>query len=171
MFFKRRKPPSNDNTLQPKAKADATIIAADTVFEGKITAGGDIRIEGTFRGSIQSGYCTVSPNGLVEGNIEADVIAVLGRVVGPLKGYHVHLKSGAHVEGRIFSQTIVIDSGAHLVGKVEHSEDPFADEEPEVQAREPPALPSREPPSYVRSPLWAGAKRDSYRPLLAIRPR
>ena len=98
-------------------------------------------------------------------------IAVIGRVVGPLKAYHVHLKPGAHVEGAIFSQTIVIDNGAHLVGKVEHSEDPFAEEEAKVEEKTPPALQSREPPSYVRSPLWAGAKRDSYRPLVAIRPR
>src|SRR5438046_2136150 len=127
MLFRRRKPPSNDNAPHPKAIAPASTIAADTVFEGKITTDGEIRVEGTFRGSIQSEHCTVGPNGLVEGDIEADGITVLGRIVGPLKAYHVHLKSGAHVEGSIVSQTIVIDSGAYLVGKVERSEDPFAD--------------------------------------------
>jgi cytoskeletal protein CcmA (bactofilin family) len=171
MFFKRRKPSSNDNTPQPKTNAESTTVAADTVFEGKITAEGDVRIEGTFRGSIQSARCTVGPNGLVEGDIEADGISVQGRVVGPLKAYHIHLNPGSHVEGPIFSQTIVIDNGAHLIGKVEHSEDPFANQQSESEAKELPALPSREAPSYVRSPLWTSPKRDSYRPLVAVRPR
>ena len=166
MFFKRPKQTLNDNSaLSPPA--GPSVIARDTVLEGNISANGEIRIEGSVRGSIRAQVCVIETTGVVEGEVLADEIIVRGRVVGPMRATHAHLHSGADVEGDIVSNTIAIDTGARLQGSVWRSEDSFANETSNSLA----TLEPREQPSYLRNPLWAGTDDANYRPIVAVRPR
>lgn len=167
MFFRRSKPNLNDNAPAPVEAAVPTVIASDAVLRGDLATDGEIRVAGTVRGTIRARLCIVESGGAVEGDIRADEIIVRGRVIGPLRAYHVHLQPGSHVEGEVINETIVIDSGASLMGSVWHSEDPFATSQKKVEIER---LPATEPSSYLQSPLWT-ASGTSYRPLAAVRPR
>ena len=161
MFFKRPKQTSNDNSaLSPPA--GPSTIARDTVLEGNISTNGEIRIDGSVRGSIRAQICIIEATGVVEGEVLADEIIVKGRIVGPLRAIHAHLHAGADVEGDIVSNTIAIETGARLQGSVWRNED---------SSNNLPAAEPREQLSYLRNPLWAGPDGDSYRPIVAVRPR
>ena len=156
MFFRKRKSVGNDNVPGPQ---EPTIIGQDAVFDGTFTSDGDIHILGTMRGAVSARLCVVEVQGTVEGQISAEEVLVIGRVVGPLRGRHVHLQAGAIVEGDITSETIAIDHGAKLSGSVWHS------------GNDVPAL-SHEPAHRLfTGSLWdAKEEDDSVRPLKAVRP-
>ena len=100
MFFRKRKLTSNDNVPAP---ASPSYVGRNTVFDGTITSDGEVHIDGLVRGTVMAKICIIDSNGTVEGLVEAEEIEVRGRVVGPLRGHHVHLQEGAHVEGDIVS--------------------------------------------------------------------
>jgi len=115
MFFRKRKPVGNDNAPGPQ---EPTIVGPDAVFDGTFTSDGDVHVLGTMRGAVSARLCVVEAQGTMEGQISAEEILVIGRVVGPLRGRHVHLQAGSSVEGDIASETIAIDHGAKLSGAV-----------------------------------------------------
>lgn len=156
MFFRKTRLNSNDNT--PVVTAP-TYVARDTTFQGNLSSDGEIHVDGLVRGSLKARVCIIDTNGTVEGETEADQVIVRGRAIGPLRGLHVHLQEGAHVEGDITSETIAVDNGAHLQGAVWRSG--------ETQN----ALPRHEPAALLNNPLWSRFDDDSLRPLKVVRPR
>ncbi len=165
MFFKRAsKSELNDNAASPKPAI--TSIASGTECNGNLATDGEVHVDGTVNGHINAHVCLVSANGVVAGEISADEIIVCGRITGPLRAYHVHLQSGARIDGDVISDTIAVDSGAILNGSVHRSEDPF-----ESGAVAAPVKLERDRSSFLDSPLWIGSDADSQRPLTAIRPK
>lgn len=156
MFFRKTRLNSNDNA---PVDTTPTYVARHTTFEGNLSSDGEIHVDGLVRGSLRARICIIDTNGTVEGETEADQVIVRGRAIGPLRGQHVHLQEGAHVEGDITSETIAVDNGAHLQGAVWRSGDA-----PSAPAR-------REPAVLFNSPLWAKFDDDGLRPLKAVRPR
>ena len=160
MFFRKAKPTSNDNTpLMPPP----THIGRHTTVDGLLTTEGEVQIDGTVRGSVRARMCLVDTGGTVEGDVEADEVVVRGRVVGPIRGNHVHLQEGAEVQGDIVSQTIAVDSGARLQGAVWQSESPLDGQVPDSHGAGAQAV--------LGGSLWSSIEDSGYRPLKAIRPR
>ena len=160
MFFRKAKTTSNDNT--PVVQAP-TYVGRNTTIEGVISTDGELQINGTVRGSVRARLCFIDSDGTVEGEAEADEVIVRGRVAGPIRGNHVHLREGAQVEGDIISQTIAVDNGARLQGAVWQSASPLDRAEPE--------LPVHDGHRLLGGSLWSSLEDASYRPLKAIRPR
>ncbi|MBI2719186.1 MAG: polymer-forming cytoskeletal protein [Rhizobiales bacterium] len=170
MLFRRSRRAANDDG--EAVVSQTTVIGRDSHLEGIISAAGTLRIEGTVRGTVTAKVCVIDEDGLVEGEVSADEIVVRGRVVGPLRAYHVHLQNGAQVDGDVMNETIAIDSGAALNGAVRQSDDPLGAGSPASGARETAEAPDRQgEPAYLRSPLWNGADDDGRRPLRALRLR
>jgi cytoskeletal protein CcmA (bactofilin family) len=160
MFFRKQKPVGNDNL--PVAQM-ATVIGSGTLIEGNIDTAGELRIEGSVRGSVRAGTCIVEGAGLVEGDMSAGDVIVYGQVIGPVEATHVHLQDGATVEGDITSDTIAIETGARLTGAVWQA----------GRRNEPKSRNGRKfeelPPLFSES-LWNGHQED-FRPLKVVKPR
>ena len=96
------------------------LIDSDTVFEGSIKCGGDIRIDGKYKGDLNvKGDIVIGKTGVIEGNINAknayiygnfsgkinikeDVeIGPIGKVKGDLLAKKIEIKRGAQVEATI----------------------------------------------------------------------
>ena len=160
MFFRKRKPISNDNT---PAVSPPTYIGRNTTIEGLLSSEGEVHIDGMVRGSVRAMMCLVDTGGTVEGDVEAEEVVVRGRVVGPIRGNHVHLQEGAEVHGDIVSQTIAVDNGARLQGAVWQNQNPLDDQ---VQGSQ-----GANAHAALGGSLWSSIEDSSYRPLKAIRPR
>lgn len=168
MFFRKSKAPGNDNAQAPIAEPgiavspQITVIGPDTVLNGNIDCDGEIRIEGRVRGYVHAASLTVSPKGIIEGEVIADDLAVQGYIKGPLRAGHVHLLSGALVEGNLTCVTIAIDNGAHLSGTVrqEHPAGAAAD-----------ILVYDGNVGQGAPTVWESMQDDAFRPLAAVRPR
>ncbi len=93
-------------------------LSADLQFEGGITGGGDLQIDGSIKGDVRVGRLIVGETGAVEGNVSADYVEVRGRIVGGISGKQVKLIATAYVDGDITAEQMSIDIGAYFQGRV-----------------------------------------------------
>lgn len=99
-----------------------SVISGDAVFEGKITAQKELRVDGTFKGEIVSqNRVVVGPSGKLEDSkVEAKSMVVSGRVVGNLKVLErLELLSTGEIYGDLETQpgALIIEKGARLEGR------------------------------------------------------
>ena len=101
----------------PGARGLST-LSSDLQFEGGITGGGDLQIDGAIKGDVRVGRLIVGETGAVEGNVSADYVEVRGRIVGGISGKQVKLIATAYVDGDITAEQMSIDIGAYFQGRV-----------------------------------------------------
>lgn len=113
MLFGKKKPDavgmgSVDNVLGP-----------NTSFDGTITSDGNIRIEGVYRGRIETaGNLVVGPSG----KVLADVVASIIQIQGALRGnVTAHKRLEILPEGRVWGDvevgSLLIDEGGMFRGR------------------------------------------------------
>src|SRR5262249_19244484 len=75
-----------------------------------------------FEGDVTGPEVVVSERGKVTGNVAADRVIVLGKIVGDIRGKMVALLSTAHVQGDIYHASVAIDEGAEFAGRCRHTD-------------------------------------------------
>lgn len=132
-MFSKNSRTSEVAAAQPQSRprsgrAAPSIISADMVLVGNITAGGDIQIDGTVEGDIHSTSLTIGDKATINGEIIADEVVVRGRVMGSIRARRVQLCSTCHVEGNILHEALAVETGAFFEGNCRHSPDPLAED-------------------------------------------
>ncbi len=137
MFSKNKN--NNSNQSAPASSAAASqssrkasrsapsLISADVVLSGNITAGGDMQVDGTVEGDIQTNSLTVGDKASIQGEIVADEVIVRGRIIGSIRARRVQLCSTCHVEGNILHEALAVETGAFFEGNCRHSSDPMSE--------------------------------------------
>lgn len=107
---------SNDTPAQPSG---ASIIAAGTTLKGDISSSGDIRIDGTLHGNINStAKVVIGANGVVEGDINGQQADIMGKINGTIKVKELlQLKGGCTVTGNIHAAKLQIETNANFNGQ------------------------------------------------------
>jgi len=98
---------------------ETTIISNGVKIEGKITSSGNIRVDGEVQGDILSqSNVSVGENGQVNGQINAEVITIGGKVSGTVKAKEkLVLDPKGNLRGDIFTKILVVEAGAKFDGK------------------------------------------------------
>ncbi|GAA0870037.1 hypothetical protein GCM10009116_18730 [Brevundimonas basaltis] len=102
----------------PVSSRGLSTLSSDLQFDGNISGGGDLQIDGAIKGDVRVGRLIVGETGAVEGNVSADYVEVRGRVVGAVSGKQVKLIATAYVDGDITAEQLSIDIGAYFQGRV-----------------------------------------------------
>jgi cytoskeletal protein CcmA (bactofilin family) len=104
-------------TILPETPS-VNLIGSGTEIKGDINSNGDIRIDGTLKGTIQSsGKVVVGSTGKVEGEIICQNADISGEVKAHLKVFELlSLKSNAIVTGDILTNKLAIEPGAVFTG-------------------------------------------------------
>lgn len=94
------------------------IISNGTVIEGEIKSNGDIRIDGTIRGSVTSkSKVVIGATGAVEGDVHCQNADISGAVKGKTNvAEMLFLKSHARINGDIHTGKLVVEVGASFTG-------------------------------------------------------
>jgi cytoskeletal protein CcmA (bactofilin family) len=117
MFSKAKKTNSNVGaSASPKKRVPPSIISVDLVITGNLVSDGEIQIDGTVRGDIQTKELLVGETALIEGEIIAESVRVHGKVDGQIKALNVSLAKSSHVVGDILHDNLSIETGAFLEG-------------------------------------------------------
>ena len=95
----------------------ASTLTQGLVFEGNISGGGELIVDGQVKGDIKAGRLTVGESGVIEGSVKADTIEVRGKVVGAMTGKQVRLLGSAYVDGDISHEQLAIEVGAFFQGR------------------------------------------------------
>lgn len=109
----------NANKNQTFNPQEINIINAGTSIVGDINSEGDLRIDGTVKGSIVvKSKLVIGPSSKIEGNIKAANCDISGLVNGNMEiGELLSVKATAKIVGDITSQKLIIESGAEFNGR------------------------------------------------------
>jgi cytoskeletal protein CcmA (bactofilin family) len=104
--------------------SELNLIAAGTVFEGKLRTPGSIRIDGRIMGEVTATQnVSIGSSGDIDGNVVAKNITVGGKISGTISAQEkLVLEQKAVVRGDIRAAKLVIDEGALFDGKCLMSE-------------------------------------------------
>ncbi len=100
------------------ASRGLSTLSSDLQFEGQVSGGGDLQVDGSIKGDVRVGRLIIGETGAIEGNVSADYLEVRGRIVGGVSGKQVKLVSTAYVDGDITAEQLSIDIGAYFQGRV-----------------------------------------------------
>ena len=94
------------------------LIGVGTNIVGEVTSSGDIRVDGTLSGAINTkGKVVIGSTGMVEGNINASNADVSGELKGSVSVTELLvLKSTAKLDGDIVTNKLAIEPGASFTG-------------------------------------------------------
>ena len=99
-----------------------SIISADLKIIGDLHSSGDLQIDGAVEGDISSRSLTIGESAVVRGSLAAETVRVYGSVFGEVKANSVTLAKTAKVEGDIMHQSLSMEAGAELIGKLSRLE-------------------------------------------------
>jgi cytoskeletal protein CcmA (bactofilin family) len=102
----------------PKNSSGITIIAAGTKIRGVI--GGECRVivDGEFMGPISStSAITIGQSGLIEGDVTAKKLVVIGSFSGTADCKEIHILHGGRVVGKITCSILVVEKGGFFDGE------------------------------------------------------
>ena len=125
MFSKDTKPavPAPIATVTPEPSRQDTlrltpsIISRDLKIKGDLICNGDIQIDGTVEGDVQSRGITIGEGADIRGTITGENVLVYGSVSGQIKGNSVVLAKTAKVIGDVIYETLSIELGACFEGR------------------------------------------------------
>ena len=111
---------TNKNESMKKTEITAAInmIGAGTVITGDIQSNGDIRVDGTLKGSVNTtGKVVLGKEGVIEGDVvcnDADISGVIKAKISVSQ--LLSLKSTAKLSGDIITNKLSIEPGASFTG-------------------------------------------------------
>ena len=95
------------------------LIANGTTIEGNITSNGDIRVDGSLKGTMNTkGKVIVGSSGNIKGEVHCKNFDVEGSVDGKVFVEELMtLRSRSKLTGEITTNKLAIEPGAHFTGK------------------------------------------------------
>lgn len=112
MFGRKR-----DKEKNPLEDQMNGFIGKGMFIEGRLNFEGSIRIDGDFKGEIDSeGLLIIGEGALVEAVISIGSAIICGEVRGDVDANKVELKKPAHIYGTIRTQNIIIEEGVVFEG-------------------------------------------------------
>ena len=125
-----------------KASGEASAISADLKVVGNLESAGDIQVDGTVVGDINSRSLTVGEGAHVEGSITAEKVRICGKLSGQVTAASVSIAATAVINGDINYQVLSIEEGASLEGRCHRVDSTGASAAPKVAAVKPAASPA-----------------------------
>lgn len=127
-FFSGRKqnedtPPTETQVPRPPVPTQPigfeTVLGANCTIEGKLSSSGNVRIDGTFIGTLDiKGNVLVGETANITADIDARNISIAGAVRGNVTGNKVQLLRTGRIWGDINATALTTEEGAFIDGKI-----------------------------------------------------
>jgi cytoskeletal protein CcmA (bactofilin family) len=98
---------------------EISTISGGVIIEGKLTSNGNVRIDGRVNGDVNAnGNVIVGENGEINGEVNADIINLGGKVTGTVNAREkLVLEAKSILKGDLVTKILVIEAGAYFEGK------------------------------------------------------
>ncbi len=101
---------------------EPSVVAANMNVLGNIVSDGILDIDGQVDGNVRGHSVTVRPNGRIRGDLIAQEVFVHGVIDGLIKAENVTVFATATVRGTIMHESLTIEDGARVDGKLKRTE-------------------------------------------------
>ena len=91
-----------------------TVVAGESVFEGRITSPNLITVSGSVKGELNASEIVIEREGTVKGSIFAEHLIVIGNFEGEVSSNKITIASSGSVKGKLSYKRVTIDDGALL---------------------------------------------------------
>lgn len=99
--------------------SSATVIGANSTFNGILQVEGDLRIDGSFQGQLAvSGQLIVNKGARVQAKISAQSVLVRGFVKGTISAEKVEILASGQVYADLSTNEFASSEGCHFRGEV-----------------------------------------------------
>lgn len=114
-----------------------TLIGKNSVFEGKMTTSGLLRVDGKYTGDINvKGDIIIGVEGIVSGNITSNNIEISGKVIGNIvTSEQLKICSSGTVNGDINVKSFIVEDKAIFEGQCSMTSPTPAKEEKTEKAK------------------------------------
>jgi cytoskeletal protein CcmA (bactofilin family) len=127
MFSKKPEERSPFAGARPVANSSTfSVIGADVVIKGDITATADLHVDGTVEGDIACASLVQGESSRIDGSLEAGTARLAGRVRGTINVRELVILRSAVIEGDVHYDALTIEQGAQVEGRFAHAAKPAA---------------------------------------------
>jgi cytoskeletal protein CcmA (bactofilin family) len=113
---------NRSGALGPKPTLKPSILSNGFEFEGVIKSDGVLNISSSLRGKVFAKSIFLDIDGVVEGEIQAEVLTVKGKIYGEIHCQDLTVGSRAVIDGSCFYRTLNIQRGGRISGKLSRTE-------------------------------------------------
>lgn len=106
------------NTVRTNGTSVLSVIGYDVHITGNIETLGEMQIDGQLDGDIQCGSLIVGENACITGEITANLVKLHGELRGKVNAATVSIARTARVVGDIVHESVEIEAGAQLDGRL-----------------------------------------------------
>ncbi len=98
------------------------VLAPNLLVSGNLVSEGNIHIDGTVEGDVQTVNLTIGTTGVVKGRIFGREVKISGRIEGSITASEVVLEESAIIDGDVHYQSLSVARGARMNGNCNFSE-------------------------------------------------
>lgn len=128
MFAKSKPTPESALPPSPGANKMATgarnttfsILGADVVVTGNVSASVDLHIDGKVQGDLKCANLVQGQASEIKGSVIADSAKVGGMIDGSIEAKTLVIHASARITGDVTYESVTIEQGAHVDGKLTH---------------------------------------------------
>lgn len=99
------------------ANSTFSVIGADVVVKGDISASADLHIDGTIQGDIKCASVVQGETSEIIGGVTAETARLSGKVSGSINARDLTILKSAQVEGDVHYDALTIEQGAQVDGR------------------------------------------------------
>src|SRR5689334_15500349 len=129
MFLKNQSNLDSKIAAQHTNDSVPTIVAKDFNILDNVISDGTVDFDGTIQGNIRCHTLNVRKNANITGEIHANDVFVYGKVRGIIRAKNVYLYNGSRIEGIVMHETLAMEDGAFLDGKLKRTDKAESSEE------------------------------------------
>lgn len=122
MFLKNKSNPVSKIAASHTKDSVPSIIGKDFNVLGNIISDGVIDFDGTIQGNIRCHTLNIRKNASIIGEIHATDVFVYGKIKGIIRAKNVYLYNGSRIEGIVMHETLAMEDGAFLDGKLKRTD-------------------------------------------------
>lgn len=97
-----------------------SVISADVVIAGNITATADLHIDGRIEGDVSCSTLIQGQDSLIAGAVTAETARLGGAIEGSIAVRHLTIERSARIVGDVQYESISIEVGASIDGRLKH---------------------------------------------------
>ena len=107
-------------TPMPVNNSTFSVIGSDVTIKGDVSATVDLHIDGKIEGDISCASLVQGESSEVHGSIKAETARLSGKIVGSIHARELVILRSARVEGDVHYDTLTIEQGAEVDGRLSH---------------------------------------------------
>ncbi|MEM1195015.1 MAG: polymer-forming cytoskeletal protein [Pseudomonadota bacterium] len=103
--------------MASSANSTFSVIGADVVVKGDVSASADLHIDGTIEGDIKCASVVQGESSEIVGGITAETARLSGKVSGTINARDLTILKSAQVDGDVHYDALTIEQGAQVAGR------------------------------------------------------